>query len=64
MAVEQPKIDKYSPTWVNLKKYLQDRLHDLRVQNDATRSYEATERLRGQIIEIKMLLSLEEERGE
>lgn len=64
MAIEQPKIDKYSPTWVNLKKYLQDRLQKLRVKNDATQNHEQTERLRGQITEIKMLLDLEKECGE
>lgn len=61
---EQLKIDKHSPTWVNLKKYLQDRLQELRVKNDVTQNHEQTERLRGQITEIKMLLDLEKECGE
>jgi len=41
-----------------------DRLNELRMKNDATQSIEDTERLRGQITELKILLSLAKERGE
>lgn len=62
--ITRPSIDKHSPTWVNLSEYLGERLNELRMKNDATQSIEDTERLRGQITELKILLSLAKERGE
>lgn len=62
--ITRPAIDRHSPTWVNLSEYMVDRLNELRMKNDATQSIEDTERLRGQITELKILLSLAKERGE
>jgi hypothetical protein len=61
---EKPNIDTHSQTWISLKRYLNDRLQTLRMQNDAPKTFDETERLRGQIAEIKVMLSLGKEHGE
>lgn len=51
--------DIQGPTWARLKAHLQDRLTSLRQRNDnATLSYDETQKLRGRIAECKYLLAL------
>lgn len=50
--------DLLSPTWAKIKAHYESRLQDLRVQNDKRSSADDTARLRGQIFEVKQLLSL------
>ena len=57
--IPQPTIESHSNTWLALKEYYVARLDELRRKNDNPQSVEATEKLRGQIAEIKHLLSLE-----
>jgi len=60
--VSKPAFDPINPTWQQVKAYLLERLQELRERND-TASAVDTERLRGQIAEIKVLLSLEINKG-
>jgi len=57
--IPQPKIEPHSNTWLELKEYLIQRLDEARRKNDNPQTLESTERLRGQIAEIKHLLNLE-----
>jgi hypothetical protein len=57
--IHQPKIEPHSNTWIELKEYLTQRLDEARRKNDNPQTVELTERLRGQIAEIKHLLSLD-----
>lgn len=54
-----PEIEAQSNTWFALKEYYTQRLDELRRKNDNSQSIEITEKLRGQIAEIKQLLSLD-----
>jgi hypothetical protein len=54
--------DKRSPLWMALSDHLRDRLAQLRQMNDHSQPVEKTERLRGQIYELKALLALENDR--
>lgn len=56
-----PVIDTQSQTWINLKEHFEARLQELRERNDSSASIEETEKIRGQITEIKMFLSIEKE---
>lgn len=49
-----------SSTWLKLEAYLQQKLADLRSQNDGDMSMEATARLRGRVAQVKFILSLRE----
>jgi hypothetical protein len=60
----RPTIENHSNTWLSLKEYYTARLDQLRRQNDNPKSIEETERLRGQIAEIKHLLNLENTAGD
>jgi hypothetical protein len=57
--IPRPTIEQNSSTWLELKEYLTQRLDEARRKNDNPQSVELTERLRGQIAEIKHLLSLD-----
>ena len=46
------------PVWLKLKAHLEDRLFDLRKQNDADLTQDQTVKLRGRIAEVKKILSL------
>ena len=59
--IKTDQLEFHSSTWFAIKEYYTARLSELRLKNDATQSIESTERLRGQIYEIKQLLSIEEE---
>lgn len=49
-----------SSSWVKLRdEYLNPRLESLRKQNDQPMSTDDTAKLRGQILEIKLMLALE-----
>jgi hypothetical protein len=50
--------DKLNPLWARLSGHYRDRLAMLRAQNDADLSAEETARIRGQIKEVKALLSM------
>lgn len=52
--------DVQSPTWAKVRDYLQQRLAQLREENDSGDT-EITTRRRGRIAEIKDMLALEEE---
>ena len=54
--------EKISFGWVRLEKHLQDRLDKLRAKNDNPQSEAETAVLRGQIRELKYLLSLGEDK--
>ena len=58
------KIEPHSNTWLELKEYLTQRLDEARRKNDNPQSIESTERLRGQIAELKHLLNLEKNTGD
>lgn len=50
--------ERGSATWAKLKAYLEERLAKLREKNDRRRSQQETDFLRGEIAEVKHLLSL------
>lgn len=50
-----------SPLWVKLKRHLEQRLAQLRQDNDGELSPEATAKIRGKIAAIKECLELETE---
>lgn len=52
--------DRHSSTWKRLEAHYQGRLAMLRRKNDGQLTGEQTERLRGQIAEIKQFLALGE----
>lgn len=54
--------DKVSPLWRALSDHYTERLASLRAQNDTSKTPEQTEKLRGQIFEVKALLSLADDR--
>lgn len=54
-------VDINSVTWKVIEAHLRARLADLRERNDGEHDFAATQKLRGQIIEVKMLLSLPED---
>ena len=62
MSLTLTQADKASPLWRALEAHYTERLHGLRVKNDAALTPEQTERLRGQIFECKAFLGLAEER--
>ena len=47
-------------TWLRIKEHLEERLALLRAKNDASKSIEETEKLRGRIDEVKFMLALAE----
>lgn len=53
--------DVQSPTWAKVRDYLQQRLAQLREENDSGDTEIITTRRRGRIAEIKDMLALEEE---
>lgn len=55
----KPELD--SAVWKRLKVHLQERLNVMRQQNDIRKTEEDTAFLRGQILAVKELLSLEKE---
>lgn len=62
--IDKPKVDTNSPAWIAIREYHIARLDELRRKNDNPQSQDATDRLRGQILEIKNLLSIEKPVGE
>lgn len=54
--------EKLSVGWARLEKHMRDRLEKLRVKNDAPQSESDTAVLRGQIRELKYLISLGEDK--
>lgn len=52
--------EKRNPLWTRLMKHFEERLQELRLMNDATRSEVDTANLRGKIAEIKELIRLNE----
>ena len=54
------QADRISPIWANLSRQYKARLEELRIQNDSDLDPVKTARLRGQIKEILILLSLGE----
>ena len=46
--------------WITIKEYCQNRLNELRIENDNDKSDTETAKLRGMIETIKEILSLEE----
>lgn len=56
------KQDFHTDTWRRMKKFINERLQDLREQNDQiSLSLEKTAALRGEIAGLKRLLDLEED---
>ncbi len=51
-------INPNSLEWMELKEILEDRIADLREKNDKSMSIEKTERIRGQIAELKFVLEI------
>ncbi len=62
--IDKPKIDVNSPAWIAIREYYINRLDELRRKNDNVQSQDSTDRIRGQILEIKNLLSIEKPVGE
>ncbi|MEY2854649.1 MAG: hypothetical protein RL030_1781 [Pseudomonadota bacterium] len=54
--------ERSDPLWSRLSAYYTERLANLRMQNDTTKTPEQTEKLRGQISEVIALLALGNER--
>lgn len=50
--------EKRSPLWRKLKEYCENRLIDLRNENDGDRPELETAKIRGRIAEAKLLISL------
>ena len=55
------KADRVSSTWNALKKHLEQRLEVRRTQNDGDLNPEKTAKTRGQIAEVKRILSLDKD---
>lgn len=55
------KAYRVSSTWNALKKHLEQRLEVLRTQNDGDLNPEKTAKTRGQIAEVKRILSLDKD---
>lgn len=53
--------DRESRQWIRLREYMQGRIAMLRASNDESLPAKKTARLRGQIAELKHLLSLEKD---
>lgn len=49
--------EKLSPVWIKLMAYCEDRLQNLRIQNDGIKNENDTAMLRGRIAELKTLIS-------
>jgi hypothetical protein len=62
--MELTHTDKQTGLWEKLRTHLQERLALLRAQNDNDADASATDKQRGRIAEIKLLLALENERPE
>jgi hypothetical protein len=58
---ELSEVEKRSPLWMRLDKFLATRLELHRMQNDGDKDPIATAHLRGRIAEIKFLRALGEE---
>jgi len=52
-------IEKQTAVWKKITEHLEERLADLRAQNDTSKSAGDTEKLRGRIAEVKHLLGLD-----
>jgi len=52
--------DKKSSLWAKLKKNAEEKLTELRKQNDGDLDKERTDKLRGRIHEIKVFLALDQ----
>ena len=59
---ELTPVDRASPVWRRLMDHMETRLAQHRAQNDGDKDAAATARLRGQISELKYLMSLNNER--
>ncbi len=57
-----PRRLRDSPVWADIKAHYEQRLLVLRAKNDGQAAIEVTAFLRGQIAEVKTLLSLADER--
>ena len=62
MSIQLSQADKSSPVWRALEQHYAERLQTLRAKNDAALTPEQTERIRGQIFEVKAFLGLADER--
>lgn len=56
---ELTSLDKNSATWVRLSRYMEERIMQLRIQNDGDKNELETAKLRGRIAELKGLLWLD-----
>lgn len=61
MKFKPTRLELNSPCWMRLMEHFTDRLAQLRAENDVSKSYEETERLRGRIAEIKGLMAFDRE---
>jgi len=52
--------DFNSPTWRRLKEYCSVRMHDLHVQLEGDLTPDATAKVRGRIMELKLILTLDQ----
>ena len=53
--------ERTSPLWKSLERHMQEQLAELRLWNDASLPPERTEKLRGRIEQLKVLLALGDE---
>ncbi len=53
--------ERTSPLWKGLERHMQEQLEELRRWNDASHPPERTEKLRGRIEQLKLLLALADE---
>lgn len=58
MKLEETEI--HSELWMKLKEHMEQRLASLRLQNDVSKPSDQTEKLRGRIAELKILLALDQ----
>ena len=61
MEVNPKEISGVGTEWNALKKHLEQRLEVLRAQNDGDLNPEKTAKKRGQIAEVKRILSLDKD---
>jgi len=50
-------LDRNSPVWRKVEAYIEERIDELRMQNDTDKDATETARLRGRIAELKILLT-------
>ena len=61
-GIKITQVEQQSSTWKKIENHLEERLQDLREQNDNDLTEIETQKIRGSIVEIKRILELREDK--